>query len=150
MLNEFVSPCFPLVKFRRLNVIEQVRSGIEHSTTWSFPAVSTTSPFIYNPDASPNHHHHLPSEGAGYIREGRLHLHYSYVDWVQRVNGGGGERPEKVQEKTFLIGTLPYDLSILCGFKVELILKGLNFTNGTSIFNHEFVYLTILKFSDIY
>ena len=59
-------------------------------------------------------------------------------------------RTEKVHEITFLSGTLPYDLSIPCRFKVELILKGLNFTNGTSIFNHEFVYLTILKFSDIY
>lgn len=150
MLNEFVSPCFPLVKFRRLNVIEQVRSGIEHSTMWSFPAVSTTSPFIYNPDASPNHHHHLPSEGAGYIREGRLRLHSPYVDWVKRINGGGGGRPEKVHEITFLSGTLPHDLSIPCRFTVELILKGLKFTNGTSIFNHESVYLTILKFSDIY
>ena len=94
MLNEIVSPCFPLVKFRRLNVIEQVRSGIEHSTTRSFPAVSTTSPFIYNPDAFPNHHH-LPSEGAGYIREGSLRLHSSYVGkW-----GGGGL--EKENEKKF-------------------------------------------------
>ena len=92
-----------------------------------------------------------PSFRGGGVHQGREATSPFLICWLgSKGKWGGGERPEKVHEITFLSGTLPYDLSIPCRFKVELILKGLNFTNGTSIFNHEFVYLKILKFSDIY
>ena len=52
--------------------------------------------------------------------------------------------------KWFLCGNLSYNLSISCLFQVELIFKGANFTNGISIFNHEFVCHKILKNLDIF
>ena len=44
---------------------------------------------------------------------------------------------------------MSYNLSISCPFNVKLKFKGAKFHTRNLFFNHEFVYLMILKFLDV-
>ena len=51
--------------------------------------------------------------------------------------------------KLYFYVEICHNLSILCYLKFSWYSKGLNFTNEIIFFNHEFVYLMVLKFLDV-